>query len=53
MKTTSKKKEYGNTYKNIYIATNIMNLELIKMKFKAYLQTERVDALARKLVAQR
>ena len=30
-----------------------MNLEPIKMKFKAYLQTERVDALARKLVAQR
>ena len=53
MKTTSKKKEYGNIINNIYIATNIlMNLELI-MKFKAYLQTERVDALARKLVAQR
>ena len=52
MKTTSKKKEYGNIKNNIYIATNIlMHLELIKMK--AYLQTERVDALARKLVAQR
>ena len=53
MKTTSKKKEYGNIKNNIYIATSniLMHLELIKMK--AYLQTERVDALARKLVAQR
>ena len=53
MKTTSKK-EYWNIKNNIYVATNIlMHLELIKMKLKAYLQTERVDALARKLVAQR
>ena len=38
---------------DIFKKNHLIHLELIKMKFKAYLQTERVDALARKLVAQR